>query len=81
MNRRHLLALATAMSLAPLTPSALADTFPSRTVRIVVPATAGSSDVISRALAQRLTPALGQQVIVDQKPGAGTHIGNDHVAK
>lgn len=81
MQRRHLLALAAASGLALTSMHVLADAFPTKTVRIIVPATAGSSDVISRALAQRLTPALGQQVIVEQKPGAGTHIGNDFVAK
>ena len=81
MQRRHALTLAAAASLAPLATVPRAQGFPSRTVRIVVPATAGSADVFARALAQRLTPVLGQQVIVEQKPGAGTHIGNDHVAR
>jgi len=81
MQRRHALTLAAAASLAPLATVSRAQGFPSRTVRIVVPATAGSADVFARALAQRLTPVLGQQVIVEQKPGAGTHIGNDHVAR
>jgi len=81
MQRRHALTLAAAASLAPLATVSRAQGFPSRTVRIVVPATAGSADVFARALAQRLTPVLGQQVFVEQKPGAGTHIGNDHVAR
>jgi tripartite-type tricarboxylate transporter receptor subunit TctC len=81
MQRRHALTLAAAASLAPLATVSRAQGFPSRTVRIVVPATAGSADVFARALAQRRTPVLGQQVIVEQKPGAGTHIGNDHVAR
>jgi tripartite-type tricarboxylate transporter receptor subunit TctC len=55
--------------------------YPSKTVRIVVPALVGSADVFARAMAQRLTPVLGQTVMVEQKPGAGTNIGNDFVAK
>ena len=83
MQRRHALtwtAAAVGGLLSPLAP-ALAQTFPSRTLRIIVPATAGSADAFARAIAQRLAPVLGQQVLVEQKPGAGTHIGNDFVAK
>lgn len=82
MRRRSLLALA---GLAPnlgMLPNALAQAaFPSRPVRIIVPASAGSSDIFARAIATRLQPALGQPVLVEQKPGAGTNIGNDFVAK
>ena len=61
--------------------NANAEAFPSKKVVIVVPALTGSSDVFARAMAQRLAPALGQPVVVEQKPGAGTNIGNDFVAK
>lgn len=82
--RRRLLGLASYTVLAALgsAPAAvLAQAYPSRTVRIIVPATTGSADVFARALAQRLAKPLGQAVVVEQKPGAGTNIGNDYVAK
>lgn len=81
MNRRQLIARAVASTLACATGAVLAQTSSGKTLRIVVPATAGSADVFARALAQRLAPVLGQPVVVEQKPGAGTNIGNDYVAK
>lgn len=56
--------------------------FPNRTVKIVVPfAPGGSTDALARLLAQRLTAAWGQTVIVENKPGAGATLGADYVAK
>jgi tripartite-type tricarboxylate transporter receptor subunit TctC len=56
--------------------------FPDRTVRIVVPfAPGGATDVVARALGQRLSLLWKQQVIIDNKPGAGGNIGADLVAK
>jgi len=61
---------------------AFAQDFPSRPVRIVVPFAAGGGvDILTRALAQPLGERLGQQVIVDDKPGAGGNLGVDAVAK
>ena len=49
---------------------------PQRTVRMIVPFTPGSpNDVIARLLAQRLSVRMGQSVIVDNRPGAGTTTG------
>lgn len=57
-------------------------TWPERTVRIVIPfPPGGTSDVVARLLAERLTAALGQPVIVDAKPGANGIIASDFVAK
>jgi tripartite-type tricarboxylate transporter receptor subunit TctC len=59
-----------------------AQTFPAKPIRIVVPfAPGGATDTFSRALAAELTHSLGQQVIVENRAGAGTTIGADVVAK
>jgi tripartite-type tricarboxylate transporter receptor subunit TctC len=56
--------------------------FPNRTVRIVIPQAAGGGvDIMTRAVAQKLSEAWGQQVIVDNRPGANGIIGIDAVAK
>ena len=56
--------------------------YPVKTIRIVVPYPAGGGiDVISRVIGERLGRALGQSVIVDNKPGGGTILGADYVAK
>ena len=58
-----------------------AQNFPNKPIKLIIPATSGTSDVIARALAPRLSTALGQSVVVEQMPGAGTNIGNQFVAK
>jgi tripartite-type tricarboxylate transporter receptor subunit TctC len=59
-----------------------AQTYPARTVTIVVPvAPGGVSDTLARALAQRLAPALGQQVVIENRGGAAHTIGAAAVAK
>lgn len=56
--------------------------FPSKPVRIVVPFPAGGSfDVTVRILAQRMQPGLGQNVIVENRPGGGTVVGTEYVAR
>src|SRR5215471_2211125 len=62
---------------------AAAQSYPSKPIHIVVPfAPGGITDVVARALAQRLTEAWGQQVVVENKPGGGTgQVGTEYVAK
>jgi tripartite-type tricarboxylate transporter receptor subunit TctC len=61
---------------------AAAQTYPSRPITIVVPvAPGGVSDTLARALAQRLSAALGQQVVVENRGGAAHTIGAAAVAK
>src|SRR5690606_26471589 len=72
------LALGTAFSAQAQT----ADNYPSRAIRIIVPYTPGAmNDILARRMAQKLGEELKQTVIVENKPGAGTAIGTDFVAK
>ena len=83
MKRRHLMgsAAASAGLLALSHPSA-AQNFPDRPIRFVVPyAPGGATDTSARVAAERLSTTLGQQVLVDNKPGGGTIIGTEIVAK
>lgn len=61
---------------------AVAQTYPSKTIRIVAPFAAGSTiDLLGRLISPKLYEALGQPVIVEDRPGAGGMIGLDSVAK
>jgi tripartite-type tricarboxylate transporter receptor subunit TctC len=72
--------LATCIFVLPLT--AFAQSYPSKPIRLVVPfPPAGATDILSRELARQLSERLKQQVIVDNRPGAGGTLGSDIVAK
>src|SRR5712692_513659 len=76
---KHFLAAAVLLLLSG---AALGQAFPVRPVRLVVGFTPGGGvDINARLLAAKLSELFGQQVIVDNKPGAGTNIANEHVAK
>lgn len=73
--------LAAAM-VATCTTQAVAQTFPARAVRYIMPLPAGSeTDVFARTLAKQLSDGWNQQVVVENRPGAGTTIGTDVAAK
>ena len=61
---------------------ALAQGYPSKPVRIVVPSSAaGGTDIVARIISPRLSERLGQQIIIDNRPGAGTMIGIEVAAR
>ena len=61
---------------------AAAETYPERPIRFVVPyAAGGTTDLLSRAIAQKLSEAIGQPVVPDNRPGAGGNVGAEIVAK
>ena len=79
MIRRTLGVLAAAICLAP---AAMAQTWPSKPIKIIVPyPPGGSSDIIARAISKPLQEALKQTVIIENKPGANGNTGTDFVAK
>ncbi|MGE5525429.1 MAG: tripartite tricarboxylate transporter substrate binding protein [Rhodospirillaceae bacterium] len=70
-----------AATFLPLT-TASAQQYPTRPVRLIVPfAAGGGSDVVARGIAYKLTEMWGQQVVVDNRPGAATILGTDLAAK
>ena len=80
LTRRSLASLIAVAACLPFT--AVAQEWPAKPIRIVVPfAAGGTSDILARALGERLQAALKQTVIIDNKAGAGGVIGADSVAK
>src|SRR4051812_1981017 len=70
------------IALAALCGAAAAQSYPSHAVRLIVPFSAGgAADVPGRILGDRLTRTLGQQIVIDNRPGAGSTIGADTAAK
>ena len=82
LNATVALRVFAAVALAMLAVAATAQNYPTRPLRIIVPQSAGgSTDLVARPLAQKLADAFGQPVVVDNRPGAGSVIGTDLVAK
>ena len=82
MSHRRTLGMAAALVLLGALPGAQAQDFPNRSVKMIVPFGAGGpADVYARVLAQHLGEALKQPFVVENRPGAGSIIGTDAVAK
>ena len=85
INRRHVLRVAAATALAPAVVAGSARgqaNWPSRPIRLIVPyAPGGPTDAVARLIAESLSRTWGQQVVIENRGGAGTNIGADLVAK
>ncbi len=83
LSRRGALAVATLAAVATLVlPGVAAAAYPDKPIKLIVPyPPGGATDVIGRVMAQKLSGVLGQNVIVDNRSGAGGNIGADAVAK
>jgi tripartite-type tricarboxylate transporter receptor subunit TctC len=81
MKAKAVLVAAAALT-ATITLDAYPQNYPTRAVRLIIPFSAGgAADVPGRILAERLTGSLGQQVVIDNRPGAGSTIGAEAAAK
>src|ERR1700737_2699722 len=88
LARRHMIALLAVLAFAPnlfireggaQTPKA---GYPTKPVRIIVPVAAGGpTDIVARMLAEKLSTMWGQQVFIENKPGAGNNIGIEYAAR
>jgi hypothetical protein len=83
LNRylNSLLAIVT-LSVGVLSPAQAQDAYPSKPLKVVVPFPAGgATDILTRAITEKLAVKLGQSVVIENKPGAGANIGAAYVAK
>jgi len=85
LTRRRLIALSAAQTVGPNVwagPARAQTDFPNRPVHLMVPVAAGGpTDIVARMLGDKLSKMWGQQVVVENKGGAGTNIGNEYVAR
>lgn len=80
--KRHFLNLLLGVCCALASGWASAQAYPAKPLRLVVPFPAGgATDILARTISQRASEKLGQQIVIDNRPGAGGTIGSDHVAK
>lgn len=78
---KHIVRIALAFAFAVTAGALHAETYPSRYIKLIVPFSAGgSSDAIARRYAERLSAALGQTIVIENRPGAATNIGSALVA-
>jgi tripartite-type tricarboxylate transporter receptor subunit TctC len=82
MQRRPLLKALAATALATATSLAMAQAYPTRAIKIIVPAPPGGAiDTIARVVGDKLSVSLGQPVVIDNRPGASNNLGTDALAK
>ena len=83
LPRRNFLHLAAGVAALPaVSRIASAQAYPTRPVRVIVPfAPAGDTDLVGRLMGQWLSGRLGQPFIMENRPGAGTHIGTEAVVR
>jgi tripartite-type tricarboxylate transporter receptor subunit TctC len=85
LTRRRLIALAAAQTAAPgllLRAAGAQAGYPTRPVHLIVPVAAGGpTDIVARMLGDKLSKMWGQQVVVENKSGAGTNLGSEYVAR
>ena len=75
-------ALLLALALFPAGTAARADDYPTRPVRLIVGFAPGAvADIIARAMATRMSQGIGQQIVVENRPGAGSSLGAEYVAR
>ncbi|MDO8597944.1 MAG: tripartite tricarboxylate transporter substrate-binding protein, partial [Sulfuricaulis sp.] len=75
-----LIALVTGLTTLAIGSHAIAQTYPTKPIRVVVPfPPGGGADVLVRPLAPKLAEIIGQQIVVDNRPGANANIGAEHV--
>lgn len=81
MNRRSLMMTAACALAAGIAPPALAQDYPTQTIKIIISFGAGGgSDIVGRIIAQRMQEKLGHPVVIENRPGAGGMIGNEAIA-
>src|SRR5262245_51794968 len=82
-SRRQFLHLGAGVAALPVVPRIVgAQAYPTRPVRLIVPfAPAGSTDIVARLIGQWLSERLGQQVMIENRPGGGSNIGTEAVVK
>ena len=82
MKRRQWFALSAAAAMLASAGGALAQSYPTKTVKLQVPfAPGGTTDIVARVVAQKLQEQMGQPFIVDTRPGAGGNIGAEAVVR
>lgn len=82
LRRRKFLHLAAVVATLPFTSRVWAQTYPTRPVRIIVGFPAGvSPDIVARVIGQALSERLGQQFVIENRPGAGSNIGTEIVVR